>query len=151
MARIWLLWVMVGALGLVGCGTSLSRTATVTLFIPPITILSVPERNLFGKEVVVEIGPADLAQGSLLIPLEVKSNVPWAVTAQVLLQEGRAELAVEVVGGPEVMVTTEEVPILAGRSGKHEVLLRVKFSDLAWAGGTLVFRVRGLESKSPQG
>ncbi len=150
MARIWLLWVMVGALGLVGAGTSVSRSATVSLSIPPITVLSLPHREISGKELRVEITPADLAQGFLLLPLEVKSNVPWAVTAQVL-SEGRAELVVEVMGGPEVMVTTEEVPILAGRPGKHETLLRVKFSNLAWAGGTLVFRVAGWKSESPQG
>ncbi len=142
---------MVGALSLVGVGTSVSRTTTVTFSIPALTVLSMPERNISGKEVVVELGPADLAQGSLLIPLVVKSNVAWAVTARVLHPDG-AELAVEVVGGPGVTVTTEESPILLGRPGKHEVLLGIKCDSLPIGTGvTLVLRIQGLGSGSPRG
>lgn len=141
MARIGLLVLMLGALGLGGWGMSASRTATVTLSIPPLAVLAVPERNLFGKEVAVELSPEDLARGSLLLPVWVKSNVPWAVTAQLLSEEG-AELALKVSGGPEVTVGPEEVSFLLGRPGRHELWLHLKIGPETWfPGAKLVLKV----------
>jgi len=142
MARFGLLVLLMGTLGLCGLGTSVSRTATVSLSIPALTVLTLPERHLSGKEVVVELGPEDLARGSLLLSLEVKSNVPWAVTAQLLSEEG-AELAVEVLGGPEVVVGTEEVLLLSGRPGKHELLLRLTLFGEILRGAALVLKMVG--------
>ncbi|MCX7844388.1 MAG: hypothetical protein N2507_03465 [Candidatus Bipolaricaulota bacterium] len=148
MARIWLLVAMVGALSLGGVGTSVSRTTSVSLSIPALSVLALPGRNLVGQELLLVFSPEDLGAEALLVPLEVKSNVSWAVTARVL-DEDRAELRVAVAGGPEVAVTTEEVPLLAGRAGKHEVLLRIKFGNPSVRGFRLVLRIGGLGPKGP--
>ena len=139
---------MVGALGLSGLGESVSRTATVSLSIPALSVLSLLDRAISGREVVVEIGAEDLARGFLLIPLEVKSNVPWAVTAQVL--GAWAELSLAVLGGPEVTLATEEVTLLSGRPGKHELSLLLKLSpEKVREGAKLVLRVAGGFGQGP--
>jgi hypothetical protein len=108
-----------------------------------LSILSVPERGLSGQEFVVEIQAEELSKG-LLLPLEVKSNVPWAVMARIL-SEDPVSLSAEVLGGPEVMVTTEERPILMGRPGKHELLLRFKLGPEAEGKAVrLVLRIAGI-------
>ncbi|MCS7239656.1 MAG: hypothetical protein NZ651_00140 [Candidatus Bipolaricaulota bacterium] len=132
MARRWLLFMMACALGFPGLAGSVSRTATVSLSIPALSVLSLPGRGLSGREIELEIRPDELVQGVLLVPLEVKSNVPWAVTARVLA-EARADPVVGVQGGPEVLVGTEEIPLLSGRSGKHELTLVVKLANLGQA------------------
>jgi len=138
---------MLGALGLSAAGASVSRTATVSLFIPPLSILRLPELGLSGREVIVELRPEEFAQGSLLIPLEIKSNVAWALTAQVLAEDG-AVLQVQVVGGPEVTVGTEEVTLLAGRQGQHELLLRLKLGSSPWfTGAKLVLKIMGVNPR----
>ncbi len=136
------------AVGLSGPGMSVSRSVSVSLSIPALSVLSLPEQGLTGREIPVEVNLPDLSPQGLLIPLEVKSNVPWAVTAQILAEE-RAGLVVQVLEGPEVLVTTEEVPILTGRPGKYEVLLLVKLADQAPLTGqwTLVLRVAGGEGE----
>ncbi|MBC7222478.1 hypothetical protein H5T56_05815 [Candidatus Bipolaricaulota bacterium] len=138
-----MLVLMVGALGLAALGASVSRTATVSLSIPALSVLALPERGLSGREVMVELRPEELVQG-LVLPLEVKSNVPWAVTARVLSAD-RVDLLVRVLGGPEVLVNTEEVLLLSGRSGKHEVSLEVKLVNLGSEtdGITLVLKLGG--------
>ena len=148
MARISVLGLVIMALGLIVSGASVSRSATISLTIPPITVLSIPERELSGSEIKVTFAPEDWAQGYVLLPLEVKSNVPWAVVARVLSEdEDPVSLLGEVLGGPEVVVTTEEVPILTGRPGKHEVLLVIKLGEqvLTAESLTLVLRVAGEE------
>ncbi len=134
---------MSGVLGLSAFGASVSRSATVSLFIPAISVLALPTQGVSGREVVVELRPEDLAQGFLL-PLEVKSNVSWAVTAQVL-SEDRVDLRVQVLGGPEVLVHTEEVLLLSGRPGKHEVALEVKLPQSGGKPGgvVLVLKIAG--------
>ncbi|MGB9861302.1 MAG: hypothetical protein ACPLRP_03110, partial [Candidatus Bipolaricaulaceae bacterium] len=81
-------------------------------------------------------------------PLEVKSNVPWAVTAQVL--GAWAELSLKVLGGPEVTLATEEVTLLSGRPGKHELSLLLKLSpEKVREGAKLVLRVAGGFGQGP--
>ena len=144
MARISVLGLVIMALGLTALGASVSRSTTISLTIPPITVLSVPNRELSGSEIKVIFAPEEWAQGYVLLPLEVKSNVPWAVTARVLSGDP-VSLIGEVLGGPEVMVTTEEVPILTGRPGKHELLLRFKLGPEAEGKAVrLVLRIAGI-------
>jgi hypothetical protein len=144
MARIWLLGVVTVGLALAAQGASVSRSVSVSLNIPPLSVLSVPERGLSGQEFVVEFQAEELSKG-LLLPLEVKSNVPWAVMARIL-SEDPVSLSAEVLGGPEVMVTTEERPILMGRPGKHELLLRFKLGPEAEGKAVrLVLRIQRYE------
>jgi hypothetical protein len=131
---------MAVALGVSTWGMSVSRPTTVFLTIPPLSILSVPERGLVGREVVVELRPEELREGFLL-PLEVRSNVPWAVTARVL-SEDLAGVAVEVLGGPECWVGREEIPVLSGRPGKHGLVLLFKMGrDAHLKGAKLVLKI----------
>lgn len=144
MARIWLVGIVMAGSALVAQGASISRSASVFLVIPPLSILSVPERGLSGQELVVEIHAEELSKGFLL-PLEVKSNVPWAVMARVL-SEDPVSLTAEVLGGPGVLVSTEELPILTGRPGKHGLFLRFKLGPEAEGKAVrLVLRVAGIE------
>ena len=143
MARIWLLGVVMAGLVLAAQSASVSRSVNVSLVVPPLSILSVPERGLSGQELVVEIQAKELSKGFLL-PLEVKSNVPWAVTARIL-SEDPVSLTAEVLGGPEVLVTTEELPILAGRPGKRELFLRFKLGPkIEGRAVRLVLRIAGI-------
>ncbi len=63
-------------MGLVGLGASASRTVLVSLSIPAIAVLEVPERGLLGPEVKVEMQPGARTEDFLVFPLSVKSNVP---------------------------------------------------------------------------
>jgi len=144
MARISVLGLVIMALGLTVSGASVSRSATISLTIPPIIVLSIPERELSGSEIKMTFAPEDWTRGYVLLPLEVKSNVPWAVMARVL-SEDPVSLLGEVLGGPEVRVTTEEVPILTGRPGKHGLVLRFKLGSEAEGKAVwLVLRIAGI-------
>ncbi len=144
MARISVLGLAIMALGFPVLGASVSRSTTISLTIPPITVLGIPNRELFGSEIKVTFSPEDWAQGYVFLPLEVKSNVPWAVMARVL-SEDPVSLKGEVLGGPEVLVTQEELPILTGRPGKHGLILRFKLGpEVEGKAVWLVLRIAGI-------
>lgn len=116
---LFLLSVSAGISGTFGTAASTTSQAAFIFSLPALSVLSLPEQGLAGEEVELSLGA--LVQGAPLIVV-VKSNVPWAVTARVLAEPG-AVFFVATVDGPEVAVGAEEVLLLSGRPGKHELRL----------------------------
>lgn len=134
---------MLFTLAFPGLGMTATRSATAGFSIPVILDLSLPGHGLSGKAVVLELRSEALAQGFPL-SLGVKSNVPWAVTARVLAEPG-AVFSVATVDGPEVAVGAEEVLLLSGRPGKHEVRVLIQPSFVtSCLRAKLVLKVLGL-------